>query len=147
MDLLLFRRSFGTATNPLLKGTKQQATSTQIGLRKCNLLLGGGLSGGRGSNGATGSSRSLLGLGLGSLGRFNLLFHGGTSLEINAGNAGVTLLLALGTASLGFGFELLLALLLGLGLVDKLDKETLVLEHTTLALHVEVVVPDHRSVR
>jgi hypothetical protein len=31
--------------------------------------------------------------------------------------------------------------------VDELDEEALVLEHATLALHVEVVVPDHRGVR
>lgn len=117
-------------------------------MRNSNLLLGGGLGGGGrgggGSNSSTGGS--LLGLGLCSLGLISHLLHGGSGLGVHARNAGVTLLLALGTAGLGLRLELLLAHLLGLGLVDELDKETLVLEHATLALHVEVVVPEHGAV-
>jgi hypothetical protein len=128
--------------NPFFNGTKQQATSTQIGLRIRNLLLGSGLGGsGGGGNGASGSRSRLLGLGLSSLWRFNLLLNGRSSLGVHARDAGVALLLALGATSLGLGLKLLLANHLSLGLVDVLDKETLVLEHATLALHVEVVVP------
>merc|ERR1712144_9475 len=48
--------------------------------------------------------------------------------------------LGLGTTSLGLVGDLLLHLLLALLLVDGLDEHTLVLEHVTLALHVQGVV-------
>merc|ERR1739841_66978 len=48
--------------------------------------------------------------------------------------------LGLGTTSIGLLGELLLEDLLALGLVDVLHKDTLVLEHVTLHLHVQLVV-------